>query len=265
MLKADAILSQMDELLKDDFPQQFKGRYALVLDESSGQENGGGTNTDGFYATSWFNGTEILPPGACDIPKNDGKTPRCTQEEPWTDSFMLGPRDVMVMVGCTPGQVRYFGYDIIIDVRMTPEFFYPGINFGDDVNNVHLARTLEVDPTSADLFNRPIMYGHSADSTSGNAVLEAFAVATNYDAASTAHVRGLDTEVVRLWDRSEGTDWQDTKPDVMSLLGRVSVPLPGSEDDYERSKFLQFPMRYYRAPDAYGAPETPYKTPIIPR
>ena len=105
----------------------------------------------------------------------------------------------------------------------------------------------------------------SADSTSGNAVLEAFAVATNYDAASSAHVRGLDTEVVRLWDRSEGADWQDTKPDVMSLLGRVSVPLPGSEEDYERSKFLQFPMRYYRAPDEYGAPETPYKTPIIPR
>jgi len=265
MEKAEAILSAMDVLLKDDFPQQFKGGYALIVDDSSGQDNGGGTNPNGYYATSFFNGTEILPPGACDIPKNDGKTPRCTPDEPWTDSFMLGPRDVMVMVGCTAPEVEYFSYDVIIDVRMTPEFFYPGINFGDTVNNVHMAHALETDPTSPDLFNRPIMYGHSADSTSGNAVLKAFAIATDHDAGASSHVRGIDTSVVRLWDRSEGADWQDTKPDVMSIIGRVSVPLPGNEEAYERSKGLQFPMRYYRAPDEYSAPEVPYKMPIIPR
>ncbi len=104
-------------LLPDQFARSSLGTMSVIVDETSGQNNGGGTNPFGAYGAIFFDGNQILPPGVCDIPTT-GNGARCGSTG-WTDSFMLGPKDVMAFLICTPPPSKYFGHDLIIGTRFT--------------------------------------------------------------------------------------------------------------------------------------------------
>ena len=109
------IANQVDSIL---IPKYFKksvsGYYKIIVDEERGLDNGGGSNTFGSYGSFLFTGSDIFPEEFCNIPTNDG-TARCI---PYTDSFILGPADAVVFIGCTPPSVRYFSFDVDVDTRL---------------------------------------------------------------------------------------------------------------------------------------------------
>jgi hypothetical protein len=258
------------------FTRKAEGQMRLIVDEDSGNDNGGGTNTEGYYTTALFNGTEIFPPGVCEkVPGSDGSSPRCLDDPAsmalagLTTSFMLGPRDAVVFVGCTPPPVKYFSWDAIVDVRMVPgpEVFYPGMNFGDDINGRHIARHLHLQDD--EVFDRPVMVAHTADGASQSQVE---GVLARVSAAASADIwpftRAMSSDTVRMWDRSggkHGENWEDTDPDILSIIGRITSPLPGRADSFDAYKKHAWPMRMYFAADEYALPAEPLDAPLIPR
>jgi len=266
--KSRDILDAMDEeiLKSGKFTHSVLGTLSIIVTESSGEDSGGGTNTQGFYTTFFFNGDSIFPAGVCEnLVTQSGSGPCTLGEDNATDSFMLGSRDVISFVGCSPPPVKYFSWDSIIDVRQKPEYFFPGMNFGDDINNIMMAR----DGKSP--FSRPVLVSHTADGKSGNVVEEALwqvlsdETITNTDFS--IHTRGMDPETLHLLDRShlDGADWQLSGPDTMSVIGRVTAPKAGFEEEYEKYKTKVFPIRFYFAQNEYTEPEEPLSPPLIPR
>merc|ERR1712046_137682 len=59
---------------------------------------------------------------------------------------------------------------------------------------------------------------------------------------------------------------EETLPDLLTVMGRVSVPLKGYMTAYEVGKGHAWPMRLYSAPNEAGpAPLLPYPTQLIDR
>lgn len=233
------------------------GYLALVMDEDDGQNDGGTTNPFGSYASFFFNGTDILPPGACGIKANTA-VPRCgLRGRGITKSFMLGPGDAISLVMCTPSPMRFFSYDSIINTRIAEDSypFYPGQNFGDAISlrNVNVSNSKN---GSSSKFDQPAVIIHAADSTAADRVASAYTQSAGVDPASIS-TRFIPSKVVRLWDRTK--DWQDTRPDFLTLIARYAIP-QGNREAYETYKQTLWPARFYFAYDD-SLPSSPVDPP----
>ena len=218
-LYADAteIVKEVDSLLPSY--RTASGVLVTIVDEDDGEDSGGGTNTDGSYQTFIFNGTEIFPDGICDIPTNDGNSRCDTENGGSTITYLLGPADVIAFVACSPPEMRYFSYDTIISTRLTEEYpFYPGQPFGDTISHMSI-NTSEI----GNAFDQPILVVLSADYKAAQTVADAY-ISTNKISASSVSIHGIDANTVRLWDRSNGQTWQETAPDILSMVARMAVP-----------------------------------------
>ena len=268
-LDAHSIVNAANELLPSY--DIFSGLLINIVDEEDGEDAGGGTNTEGSYQTTLFNGTEIFPAGICDIPDNGGN-PRCGTDSGGTISFLLGPADVLAFYLCSPPPMRYYSYDTIIATRLTEQYpFYPGQPFGDTISNAKINISSSADDEDDDTaFDKPILIIQSADLAAAEAVANAYVATKKVDRAAIS-IRGIDSGTVRLWDRSGGKSWQDSRPDILSIVSRMTMPYDhpeaasGSESgsssaqkplssfastrDYEEYKVLQWPAALYRADD----------------
>jgi len=233
------------------FARVSEGWAVTIVNSTTGEAMGGGTNPMGSYQVYFFNGYEVLGEDFCDaVPsctESSGKQscrPRCASgANSSIFSFALGPADAVVYTGCTPPPVEYFGWDMTIAARTTEEYpFYPGQNFGDDFNN----RDISADPTDVSIFNQPVSVIQAAD-------LDVIAdVKAAYEAAgSPVYTHPIDGSTANLWDRAQG--WQVRKPDIFNTIVRLSVPLtkggvqPGG--DFDKYQVLKWPVRFFFAAD----------------
>lgn len=59
-----------------------------------------------------------------------------------TQSVLMGSRDAILFLGCTPPPSRYFSFDMLVSSRFTDDddyYYYPGCPFGDTKNNLNMA------------------------------------------------------------------------------------------------------------------------------
>ena len=101
----------------------------VSVNSSSGEDNGGGTNPFGVYNDFYVNNSEF---------QNDGSDfcstiaysslPNCNED--YGLNFIMGPSDAVVFYQCSPPEVQYYGFDVIINSRFSKynksELFYPG-------------------------------------------------------------------------------------------------------------------------------------------
>jgi hypothetical protein len=141
--------------------------------------------------------------------------------------------------------MRYFSHDVFISVRTTNEYpFYPGQNFGDSISMMNINTTSSSDADG--VFEKPSLIIHAADGHAAETVRKAYIDAgMSADAIS---IRGIPASTVRLWDRSVGDSWEISRPDLLGLITRLSVPL--NVDKYNAYKSIVWPVRYYRAADS---------------
>lgn len=166
-------------------------------------------------------------------------------------------------MGCTPPPVRYFSYDTYIDVRTTEQYpFYVGQPFGDTVSH----RTINATGTEADpgnVFDEPMLLIHTGDGAAARAVSEAY-VSSGGISAEAVSVRQIDASTVRLWDRSGGKTWQESQPDILSMVGRMTLPEKTSMVDYQKYEEQVWPVMFYFAYDDAPAKE-PLQPPLLSR
>eukprot|EP01038_Epipyxis_sp_PR26KG_P006554 gene6554-9003_t len=240
--QANLLAEKADSFLMPKyFSRVAQGILYTVIDEEDGIKDGGGTNTFGSYGAFLFKGTEIFPDGACDIPAAAG-TARCSDS---SITFFLGPSDVIALLACSPPPMKYFSYDVYITTRITQEYpFYPGQNFGDTISYYDL----NTSSNTGNVFNEPVLIIHSADKVAADTVADAFINVGAID-SSAISVRGITGETVRLWNRSNGINWKQSKPDYLSMESRYTAPLNGYEAEYESYKKQVWPVRFYFSDD----------------
>jgi hypothetical protein len=191
----------------------------MTVNSSTGQQNGGGSNTNGVYFQYMWD-TSALPDGVCEsIPTFIGGELCATTSDQFpngsTVNLMLGPSDAIVFYGCTPPPVEYFGFDFIINARTNDTYpFYPGTNFQDAIN----FRNLNVSgPTP---FQQPALIVHTADLSSFEAIQNAYA--NEQDGLvniNDTSLHALDSSTLRLNDRELG--WKASGPDMTVMIYRV--------------------------------------------
>lgn len=128
-----------------------------------------------------------------------------------------------------------------------------GTNFGDTLS-IH-----DINTSTTTVYNEPVVVVHTADGAAADAVGAAFgAVGVGPSAVST---HALNSNELRLVNRS--LTWEESRPDVLVMLQRVTEPFPGAEEAYERYKTARFPVRIFQAPPAAaaGAPLAPEPVP----
>lgn len=259
-----AQLYQLGKKLDEDLvPSQFSrvvdGYYVFIVDEEEGENSGGGTNTFGAYGAFFFNGTEILPDGFCDFDAYDHSHKLCLPDDS-TMSFSLGPADAIAFYGCTPPPMRYFSYDVDLNIRTSEEFiYYIGQPFGDAISN----RNINISTSNnSDKFNQPHVLIHAANGATADTISKAY---QKYGIDRTAvSIRGLTDETIRLWDRSISRDWQQSRPDIMNMVSRITLPLPGYEAQFKAFQKLIWPVKFYFAEDTKKA-TTPLHPPLNSR
>lgn len=258
-LNASSVVKEANELLLSY--KIFNGLMINIVDEDDGEEAGGGTNTKGSYQTLLFNGTEVFPPGMCDIPDSHG-SPRCDTDSGATIAFLLGPADVVAFYVCSPPSMRYYSYDTIIDTRLTEDYpFYPGQPFGDTISNAKINTSDSEDHSP---FDQPILIIQSADLTAAEDVANAY-IATNKVDPAAISIRGIDSSTVRLWDRSAGQTWEESQPDVLSVVSRMAIPLDAEPNSsYDKYKGIVWPASLYLAGDEVKA-VSPAKPALLSR
>jgi len=234
------------------------GVLALTADNTTGMVLGGGSNPSGYYMTYIFDANASLGPGACDeLERGPEQSPGVVCHPLGADEvveavqiFFLGPSDAVVFHGCTPPPVHYFGWDMYINERMEEDFiFYPGTNFGDTLS-IH-----DVNTAADDVYDQPAVVIHTADGQASRTVSDAFEqVGVDTTSIST---HALNAHELRFFNRSQ--TWEDSRPDVLFMLQRVTEPFPGYEEAYERYKVARFPVRIF-----FGPRGEPAREPLAP-
>ena len=69
-------------------------------------------------------------------------------------------------------------------------------------------------------------------------------------------MRPIDSDIVKMWDRSGGKTVQDSNPDILISIMRASIPL-GDVAGFDAWAALWWPARFYFASDAVTAPAEP--------
>lgn len=247
LARSNGLASKADELLSKSFSKIVSGMFVIIIDEQAGEEVGGETNPFGAYGTFIADGAAMFPQEICNMLGHE-QNPICNPADNTTLNFLLGPRDVVAWYGCTPPPMKYFGFDPIIGTRITEEYpFYPGTNFGDAINqqNVKTANS-EQDG----IFDQPVLVLHAADGDAADIVSQAYAD-VGVDSAS-VNVREIDPAIAKLYDRSGGKTWEDTRPDLMAMLTRYGAPDNTTAEEkaaWAGYKVTRWPVRYYIADD----------------
>lgn len=261
---AVAVVDKVSEkLLKSGaFSRSIQGFAFLAVDSSNANSTGGGTNPDGAYVTYAFE-KNALPDGMCESIPTHMNQEICHFQETtpignnvtWTANFVLSPSDAVLFYGCTPPPLNYFGWDPLINARLTEEYpYYPGTNFG----NALSFRRINV--SSPDIYSQPISIVHTADGKSAAQVNGAFAAAGVDKRAMSTHA--LDSSEIKFMDRT--MKWQESKPDILTMLQRVTEPKQGYKDAYGKYKKLFFPVTLLLAEPGKQANE-PLTPPLITR
>lgn len=241
------------------FTRSSLGAAINIMNSTDGTGNGGATNPDGSYGIVAFNADENLPGGLCDVEActNTSKQechPRCTTAPDgtgsWSYSYIMGYSDVVVLTTCTPPPVKYYSYDHIISMRWSDpqNVFYPGQNFGDSVSMA------DIEAQTDQVYNKPHVIIASADKHAAELVKQGY-VDQGFDERS-INIRAIDSNTVRMWDRSNGKTVQDSRPDVMFSVMRTSIPI-GDSKDIENWERLTWPTRFYFANDETTEPVEP--------
>lgn len=263
--EANTLTANVADLLVGEgkpFVQAVDGVLVTIMNGTSGGDDGGASNPNGSYMVIYLltdEGSPFLPKGACDFPSCTNGTgtfechDRCasTPNGRVTDGILLGPADALVVTLCTPTEMKYFGYDTYIGTRTThdPEPFYPGQNFGDPINVMNIA----VAPDASSEFLQPVAFVSTADGATAQVVSDAYGNA-GFDTSS-VNVRAVDSDVVRMWDRT-----QDNEPDFLFSLLRMSVPDEERIDQFKQYQKASWPVKLYLAADDAQA-----KEPLHPR
>lgn len=113
------------------------------------------------------------------------------------------------------------------------------------------------------MFNQPTLLLHTADGAAGREVSEAYVTHACVE-PETISTRGFDTKSIRVWDRSESSAWQVSRPDIFSGVVRFTTPAPEAVPAYEKFKTSSWPVRLYMASDHAEAKE-PLSPPIVSR
>jgi len=218
----------------------------------------------GSYGTTYFNSSNILPTGICNIFNAHKDGPRCSSIG-LTDSFLLGAVDVVVFVTCTPPPVvRYFDYDLIISARLTEDYpIQPSTRLGDSISSKHISDAL---PDDIEVFNQPIVILLSMDSLAADKVKSSY-IAAGMD-NSFIFIREVSSRIIRAWDRTNRKPWQTSNPDILQIISRIVGPMVNDNLlQYNDYKKVIWPARFYMADDNYQS-KAPYDytlSPSLPR
>jgi hypothetical protein len=181
----------------------------------------GPENPSGAYMEYSFS-TSLLPDEFCDYNDETCHIPNVTQ------SVLMGSRDALLMVGCSPPESRYFSVDMLVssrfdDANTDPDqfgFFFPGCPFGDTMNNLN---------------SPPFRW------SSPMAVLQTFNAGTEglvsqslpASLQDSLSVQQLDSTLINLW-ADKDVAYREAEPDSLRPLVRWSVPLGPVDSDAVR-------------------------------
>ena len=246
------------------FAKAVDGVMVTVVNSTNGDSDGGATNPNGSYMSIYLltdEGSAFLPKGACDFPACTNGTgtfechDRCVQTAQGRVSmqYLLGPADALVVTLCTPPEMKYFSYDTYIGTRTThdPEPFYPGQNFGDSINMLNI----NLSAKASSEYLQPAAFVQTADGAAAKIISDAYGEA-GLDAGSVS-VRAIDSDIVRMWDRTQD---QTTAPaggeaDFLLSVMRLSVPYAKSTAQFEQYQLASWPVKLYLAADDAQAAE----------
>jgi hypothetical protein len=271
---ANDLASDVNKELVGDgkpFTRVAEGVLVTIVNSESGAADGGATNPDGSYAVTYFVAEDVFQnTNACDIQACSNSTStmnchnRCNKSPDGieiTMGYMLGPSDAVVFTGCTPTPLKYFAMDTYITSRLGSKDqkypFYPGQNFGDTINNQNINL---VDKEA--IFNQPTVMIQTADGAAADAVTAAYAKA-GFDPKGVS-VRAIDSDYVRMWDRSVSGEWDASGPDFLLSFMRMSIPTEGTRDAFEKYQRISWPVKLYFAADD-KKPESPLHPELISR
>ena len=194
------------------------------------------------------------------LPPQFGGGNRCADDN--VESWPLGPADMISFVGCSPPPVLYFSFDTTLSARLDSDDgipYYPGQPFGDTISTMNINAQSDGDDS---IFNKPVVVMTTADGGTSDRFKSFYQ--KNGVSDSQISVREIDSNEIRLWDRSGGKTWDDVKPDLLNEIYRVSVVEPGFEQQYDMYKTQFWPVRYYKASDDLK-PTQPLSPPLKPR
>ena len=137
-------------------------------------------------------------------------------------TYVLRPRDAVVIVGCTPPPAAYFGLQTNVFARFSFDAsanatgaWFPQVSPYDTVNSRTINTTRGSAATRA---SAAYAFVSTADRGTARAVAAALVAAGVPDGA--INVDALTSDDVRLW---EGGDWRAELPDTLQLVLRVNV------------------------------------------
>lgn len=141
-------------------------------------------------------------------------------------TFVLQPQDAVVLVGCTPPAVEYFGWQTNVLGRWTnatdsgvPGLFYPEVSPFDSIHQGTINTTGGL--LGSDPWNRAFAVVLTGDAGTRDDVVGALeAAGVPADAVNVDAVGGGD---VRLWDSS--TNWAAQQPDTLEVIVRINGPI----------------------------------------
>lgn len=97
------------------------------------------------------------------------------------------------------------------------------------------------------VFDQPFILILAVDSNAADIVANAY-IDLGFNRES-INVLGIDSNIVRLNDRSLNQSWDETKPDILSFISRMTLPNDDSETAYTSYKKIVWPVHYYFASD----------------
>jgi hypothetical protein len=172
--------------------------------------------------------------------------------------FQLRPDEAVVVIGVTPPEADYFGYQLYLGERTFPTdvetFFSPHrpllASVGDAVNQ-RTIRTIGPDP-----FNRPVVFIFTPDRNTDARVRAALRSAGYPDAI-------INTVVVPAPMLDLGLD--PKKNDLLLIIHRIrmSADPDGAEKYVAAFSGAQPPLRAFRITPASSASPRPYQTPAL--
>jgi len=172
-----------------------------------------------------------------------------------TQSVLLGSRDAILFLGCTPPPSRFFSDDMLVSSCFTNDdfyYFFPGCPFGDTKNSLN---TKDFDLAS------PLALLQTFNEKTADLVESSLpsSLSSHFD------IHKLNSTLLRLYD-DKTESYLDSQPDALRPLARWSMPLsPIDSDEVSTYTNQVWPVLYIRSKEAEPDKTNLYKPIVTPR
>jgi len=250
-LLISGLIAHWDTMVCDTSPDQRKAIMNAVKSKLT-SSNLFAAGRHGVFGTAQSSVTEanpttvygsavfIAPPPDGYIKWLNTSLPNSTQ---WTTkyslaetSYFVGRQDALVLLGCSPPEVRYFHIRTFAAVHTADPPHVPDAGLGDTINNANVNTTGGIDGSSP--WNKTFLIISTADVNTFNIIRDAFVefglpyFAVNLDVLPSKYwLRYLDDG--NMTKKNPEDNWYSARADAISLIARYT----GFRNDNDREAY----------------------------